>query len=93
MIPLCNMTLSILLSTRRKMRPPYHRLPFSQGVVLVTTIWPAIYAFDAVSGECLWKDTGTIKHGITYPLGPAILGTFIVVASGTSLYRWQIPSP
>jgi outer membrane protein assembly factor BamB len=65
----------------------------SQGVVLVTTVWPAIYAFDAVSGECLWKDTGTIKHGSTYPLGPAILDTFVVVASGTSLYRWQIPSP
>jgi outer membrane protein assembly factor BamB len=69
----------------------------SQGVVLVTTVWPAIYAFDAVSGECLWKDTGTIKRTspdiADYPLGPAILGSFVVVASGDSLYRWQIPSP
>jgi outer membrane protein assembly factor BamB len=61
----------------------------SNGVVFVTTTLPAIYAFDVASGACLWGDTTTITRA--YPLGCAVIGNMVVVASGRALYRWQIP--
>jgi outer membrane protein assembly factor BamB len=61
----------------------------SNGVVLVTTRLPALYAFDAITGECLWSDKTTIIGTDRTNLGPAILGDLVVVAGGQKLFRWK----
>jgi outer membrane protein assembly factor BamB len=60
----------------------------SNGVVLVTTFLPALYAFNAATGDCLWRDQTNIAG---FPLGPAIYANFVVVTAGSSLFRWQVP--
>jgi outer membrane protein assembly factor BamB len=69
-------------------RPAVSSPAVSNGVVLVTTFLPALYAFNAATGECLWKDDTNID---LFPLGPAVYANFVVVAAGPKLFRWQVP--
>jgi outer membrane protein assembly factor BamB len=47
-------------------------------VVFVSTTRPALYAFDAETGLCLWVAPGIAPASNRYALGPAIYGNFVV---------------
>jgi outer membrane protein assembly factor BamB len=55
-------------------------------VVFVSTTKPALYAFDAETGLCLWEAPGITAASHSYALGPAIYGNFVVngIANGLS---------
>lgn len=47
-------------------------------VVFVSTTKPALYAFDAQTGLCLWEAPGIAPAPFSYALGPAIYGNYVV---------------
>jgi outer membrane protein assembly factor BamB len=47
-------------------------------VVFVSTTLPALYAFDAETGLCLWVAPGIMPAPKSYALGPAIYGNYVV---------------
>ena len=59
-------------------------------VVFVSTSLPALYAFDAQTGLHLWTAPG-LPSGLTYILGPAVSGNYVVIGCGSNLYRYQAP--
>jgi outer membrane protein assembly factor BamB len=84
---------------------PLYQTPDEEGlsspavvndVVFVSTTKPALYAFDAVSGLCLWSAAGLPTSGLTYCLGPAVSGDYVVNGCGDHIYiyvlrNWRIP--
>lgn len=47
-------------------------------VVFVSTTKPALYAFNARTGQCLWEAPGIAAAPARHALGPAIYGNFVV---------------
>jgi outer membrane protein assembly factor BamB len=71
--------------------PPMYTTPGEAGfsspvvvndVVMVSTSKPALYAFDAATGQCLWSAPGFgAPAPNSFTLGPAIYGDYVVVGS------------
>jgi outer membrane protein assembly factor BamB len=59
-------------------------------VVFVATSLPALYAFDTQTGLHLWTASG-LPSGLSYVLGPAVSGNYVVIGCGPNLYRYQAP--
>jgi len=60
-------------------------------VVFVSTTLPALYAFDAETGLCLWQAPGIAAFPGSYALGPAIYGNFVVNGlSNGNLYIYSL---
>jgi outer membrane protein assembly factor BamB len=71
----------------RAAQPPVYSTPDEPGlsspavvndVIFVSTTKPALYAFDAQTGLCLWKAPDLTPVPFGYALGPAIYGNFVV---------------
>jgi outer membrane protein assembly factor BamB len=62
-------------------------------LVFMATNKPALYAFHAATGVCLWESQDLLACGPCHPLtdltaviGPAIYGDFVVIGSGNALH-------
>jgi len=71
--------------------PPIYATPGERGlgspavvhdVVLVGTTKPALYAFDADTGLCLWTSSGLSGP---YVMGPAVYGKHVVIGCGSDV--------
>lgn len=71
--------------------PPIYSTPQERGVgspavvhdvVLVGTTKPALYAFDADTGLCLWTSTGLSGQWV---MGPAVYGNHVVIGCGSDV--------
>lgn len=81
-------------------QPPVYCTPDEAGlsspavvndVVFVSTTKPALYAFDAETGLCLWEAPGITPTPGQYALGPAIYGKYVVNGiSDGSLYIYSL---
>jgi outer membrane protein assembly factor BamB len=56
-------------------------------VVFMATSLPAMYAFDAATGACLWMAPGI--SGGQFALGPAISGNYVVLGVGNKVYIYK----
>jgi outer membrane protein assembly factor BamB len=81
-------------------RPAGSSPAVSNDVVFVTTRLPAIYAFSAITGECLWSDKAPNIENFNlcpaianYNHAPTVQGNWVVVAGGQKLFRWQMVRP
>lgn len=81
-------------------QPPVYCTPDEAGlsspavvndVVFVSTTKPALYAFDAETGLCLWQAPGIKPVAGVFALGPAIYGNYVVNGiSDGSLYIYSL---
>jgi outer membrane protein assembly factor BamB len=60
-------------------------------VVFVSTSKPAMYAFDAATGNALWTAPGLpAPGGYIWILGPAIYGNRVVIGGGSTVYIYSL---
>ena len=71
--------------------PPIYSTPQERGVgspavvhdvVLVGTTKPALYAFEADTGLCLWASSGLSGQWV---MGPAVYGKHVVIGCGSDV--------
>lgn len=59
-------------------------------VVFISTDKSAMYALDVSTGQCLWAAPGLPSTGMTFALGPAIYGNYVVLGVGPNVYVYRL---
>jgi outer membrane protein assembly factor BamB len=59
-------------------------------VVFVSTDKAALYGLDVTTGQCLWSAPGLPSGGMSFALGPAIYGNYVVLGVGPNVYVYRL---